>query len=449
MAALTLCWLVSLRLVPNWRRDGWTALLKSLYGIVWLGFGLDIVLRFTMLACNAVEWGNGTPRLVAQPVDTVNTTLLYCGLFWLMVTLAYALTMRQRSAGPLTITGTLTLDFAYKAALPVSAVSCVGFYLTLTDRLPLALITPVALLSGLYMVPAVIVWWDHFRRPEPKWRIAGIHIVVLLPAIVRGILSPYRETFGPVLLIPLVAALFAGVRPRLSRMLPAALACLVLLSVAVQSYRRIKWENVRPEEVASEVQRDGLTGWMSTVSGEPMHRFHGFDSFLLTVSLVPRLEPHSHRNVLVSGLLRGVVPRAVYGSKSGATAGVSFGSRIWAFDDRATRESSGASIAPSMPGDLYDAGGVWFIVAGALIWGALLGLVDGWRSHLPPFAAASVVMLVLTQCAMSVERDFDNSIATFIQTMLVFVLAAWALALARRHEPEYSQRLRPGLERAS
>ena len=446
MAAMTLLWLASLRLVPNWRRDGWTALVKSVYGLVWLDFGLDIVLRFSMLAYNAVEWGNGTPRLVAQAVDTVNTTLLYCGLFWVLVALAYALTVRRRSAGPLAIAGTLTPDFAYKAALPVSAMACVGFYLTETNHLPLALITPVALLSNLYMVPAVIVWWDHFRRTGAKWRIGGIHVLVLLPAIVRGVVSPYRENLVPILLIPLVAALFAGARPRLSRMLPAALACLVLLSVVVQSYRRIKWENVRPEEVASEIQRDGLTGWMSAVSGEPIHRFHGFDSFLLTVSLVPRLEPHSHRNVLASALLRGVVPRAVYSGKSGATAGINFGSRIWAYDDPVERESSGASIAPSMPGDLYDAGGVWFIVAGALIWGALLGLVDGWKSHLPPFAAAAVVMLVLTQCAMSVERDFDNSIATFLQTLLVFVVAVWALALARPHEPQLSQRLRPGLE---
>ena len=88
MAAMTLVWLASLRLVPNWRRNGWTALVKSVYGLVWLDFGLDIVLRFSMLAWNAVEWGNGTPRLVAQTADTVNTTLLYCGLFWLLVVMA-------------------------------------------------------------------------------------------------------------------------------------------------------------------------------------------------------------------------------------------------------------------------------------------------------------------------------------------------------------------------
>ena len=65
---MTACWMLSVRLVPGWKRDGWRALLKSVYGFVWLDFGLDIVLRFSMLAYNAVEWGNGTLRLVAQPI---------------------------------------------------------------------------------------------------------------------------------------------------------------------------------------------------------------------------------------------------------------------------------------------------------------------------------------------------------------------------------------------
>ncbi len=443
-AAMTLIWLASVRLVPNWKRDGWTALLKSVYGLVWLDFGLDIVLRFGMLAYNAVEWGNDTLRLVAQTVDVVNTTLLYCGLFWVLVALSYTLASRRRSAGPLKVAGGITPDFAYQAALPASALAAIAFYLVETGKLPLVLITPVSLLASMYMVPAVMVWWDHFRRPGPKWKIGGIHLIVLMPALVRGIVSPYRETFAPVLLIPLIAAVFAGKRPRLRTVVPIALVCLVLLSAAVQSYRRVKWENVRPDEVAGEIKQDGLTGWISISSGVPVRRFHAFDSFLLTVALVPSLEPHSGRNVLTSALLRGVVPRAVYSGKSGAMAGINFGSRIWAYDNPEMRESGGASIAPSMPGDLYDAGGVLYIVLGALLWGALLGLVEGWKSHLPPFAAAAVVVLVMTQCAMSVERDFDNSIATFIQTLLVFVIVAGVIALVRQDQARYSQRLLRG-----
>lgn len=449
LAGVTACWLLSLRLVPGWKREGWTAILKSVFGLVWLDFGLDILLRFSMLAYNSVEWGNGTLRLMAQPVTIVNRTLLYCGLFWVLVALSYALAVRRRTAGPLTLARTFTPDFAYAAAIPFALVSSVIFYLTEgQSSVPLVLLTPLSLLAGFYMVPAVLVWWDHFRRPGPKWRIGTVHVMVLLPALVRGICSPYRESLAPIFLIPLFAAIFAGRRPSLLKIAAAGLVCLLVLSTVVNSYRLVKWGNVRPQEVARELNQDGFNGWLSGTAGGTTRRFHAFDSFLLTVALVPSLEPYSGRNVLLSPLMRGVVPRFLYGGKSGAGAGFSFGSRIWAFDDRAARENSGASIAPSMPGDLYDAGGVLYIALGALIWGALLGLVDGWKGHLPSFCAATVTIIVATQCAMSVERDFDNSVATFIQTLLVFLLVAGVVALARRPDTGYSFGFRPGLERS-
>jgi len=447
MAGMTACWVMSVRLVPGWASGGWPSLLKSVYGIVWLGFGLDILLRFLMLSYNAVQWGNGTPRLVAQTTDTVNTTLACCGLFWLLVALAYAFAVRRKGAGPLALARMFTLDFAYTAAIPVALLASAAFYLTEgRGRLPLALIRPLSLLAGLYMVPAVIVWWDHFRQPGPKWLIGSIHVIVLLPALVRGYCNPYRENLAPILLIPLIAAIFAGKRPALRKVVPVGLVCLFVLSTVVGSYRRIKWENVRPEEVAREFGQASFVDWVSGTWDEPMHRFHGFDSMLLTVALVPALEPHSGRNVLVSPFLRGFVPRLIYSGKGAADAGMNFGRRIWAFDDPTTREQSGASIAPSMPGDLFDAGGVLYIALGALIWGSLLGLVDGWKAHLPGFCGAAITVLVATQCAMSVERDFDNSLATFIQTLLVFVLCAGLIALARRRNADFALDFDPTLE---
>ena len=448
VAGMIACWLVSVRLVPNWKRDGWTSILKSVYGIVWLDFGLDIVLRFSMLAYNAVEWGNGGLRLVAQPVGTVNSTLTYCWMFWVLIAAAYAVAVRRRGAGPFGVARAITPDVAYSAAIPFALLASIIFYLTEGNFVPLVLLTPLALLANFYMVPAAIIWWDHFRQPGSKWRIGSVHVVVLLPALVRGVVSPYRENLAPIVLIPLIAALFAGKRPSLAKLLPAGLACLLLASTVVHSYRLMKWENVRPAEVARQFSTGGIDSWLAMASDEPTHRFHGFDSLLLTVALVPSLEPYSERNVLLSPLVRGVVPRFLYSGKSGADAGINFGARIWAFDDPATRENSGASIAPSMPGDLYDAGGVLYIALGALIWGALLGLVDGWKGHLPAFSGAAITILVATQCAMSVERDFDNSVATFIQTLLVFVLVAGVVTLARRGSAGYSLGFNPGLERS-
>src|SRR5580700_10339472 len=269
MAGMTGWWVISVGFVPGWEREGWPSVLKSVYGLVWLAFGLDILLRFLMLAYNAVEWGNNTPRLIVQTVDTVNSTLLYCGLFWLVVTVAYGLAVQRQGAGPLTLAREFTLDFAYGAAIPVAVLASVALYLTQgQSRLPLVLITPLALLANLYMVPAVIIWWDHFRQPGPKWRISGVHVIVLLPALVRGWVSPYRENLAPILLIPLIAAIFAGRRPALRKVVPAGLICLLVLSSLVSSYRRIKWENVRPEEVAREFRQGGFGGWLTVASDE-------------------------------------------------------------------------------------------------------------------------------------------------------------------------------------
>jgi hypothetical protein len=448
LAGVAGCWLLSARLVPGWRSVGWPALLKSVYGLVWLDFGLDILLRFLMLAWNAVAWGNGTLRLLTQTAGTVNRTLASCGLFWLLVSLAYKFAVRRKGSGPLGLARPITIEFAYAAAVPVTVLASVAFYLAEGHLVPLSLVTPMALLAGLYMVPATVVWWDHFRRSDPWWRIGSIQAVTLLPALVRGYCSPYRENFAPIFLIPLVAALFAGRRPSLRIALPAALICLLALSWLVQSYRQIKWENVRPAEIFREFSSSGPQGWLALATDEPSHRFHGFDSLLLTIHLVPEAKPYSRRNVLISPFIRAFVPRLIDSDKAAADAGQRFGAGIWAYEDPQERDRSGAAIAPSMPGDLYDAGGVLYIAMGALIWGAVLGLIDGWKAYLPTFSAAALTSLVATQCAMSVERDFDHELATFLQTFLVFLLVAGFVALARRREDEYGPQLSSGMDRA-
>jgi hypothetical protein len=429
-AGLITCWLVSLRLVPNWTQEGWPSLLKSFYGIVWMGFGLDIILRFLELTYNAVEWSSGSLRLVALPPATISATLAWCTVYWFMVCLGFGVVVRRPGQGPFRHTKVFTPEFSYAIAVPSAALALLGFYLTEgPSRLPLALLTPIGLLSNLYMVPAAVIWWDHFRRPGPKWRIGAIHLLVLLPGLVRAWVSPYRENLAPIFLIPLIAALFAGKRPALRKLVPAALIWLLLVTTVVASYRRIKWENARPNEVLSEFQQATAADWFTGSWADSVRRFHGFDSMLLTVALVPSLEPHSGRDVLFLPFVHGFVPRFLYGNKSRELAGTNFGERIWAFDDPVAREQRVGNIAPSMPGDLFEAGGVLFVALGGMIWGIVLALADGWKKHLPPYCAAAVLPLLMTHCAMSIERDFDLTVATFIQMLLVTVLVSGAIAM--------------------
>ncbi len=439
MATVTGLWVISVRVAPGWKPEGWPAVVKSLYGFVWIGFGLDIVLRFLMLAYNAVEWGNGTPRLVAVPLETVNLTLAYCGIFWLMVTAGYTAAARRPTAGPLAWTRAIDMELVYAAAIPVSLACSLLFYLEDTPgMLPLALLTPLAAVTQLYIIPATLVWWDHFRRPGSGWRIGSVHLLALLPAVMNAWRSPYRENFAPVFLIPLLAALFAGRRPKLVKLVAGGVVCFLVVSTLVGAYRRIKWENTRVEEVTSEMKSAGVVDWLAGNFGERMGRFHSFDSILLTVSLVPRARAYSGRDLLVAPFVRGFVPRLVNSGKGAADAGEKFGVDIWAFDDPMTRDHGGAFIAPSMPGDLYDAGGVLYIALGGLIWGVLLGLVDGWKAHLPVYGAAAVTALMATHCAMSVERDFDHEVAAMIQIFLVLIVVSGVIALARRRGGEIS-----------
>ena len=64
-------WALATLLVVAWlaapaialiRRGGWRALPTSLLGFVWLGFGVDFVIRFGLLALDSVEFGNDTFR---------------------------------------------------------------------------------------------------------------------------------------------------------------------------------------------------------------------------------------------------------------------------------------------------------------------------------------------------------------------------------------------------
>jgi hypothetical protein len=78
----------------------------------------------------------------------------------------------------------------------------------------------------------------------------------------------------------------------------------------------------------------------------------------------------------------------------------------------------------------------------------LLGLVDGWKAHLPVGCAAALTALVATHCAMSIERDFDHEVAGLIQTFLVVIVTSGLIALARRRSANLSLGLHPGLERS-
>jgi hypothetical protein len=300
----------------------------------------------------------------------------------------------------------------------------------------------MVLVCGLYVLPASMVWFEHFQQPGPVWQLRAVEVVVLLPAVVNALLSPFRENLAMILTIPLLAALFAGRRPPLKKLIPASLVLFLLISIVVGSYRRVRWGGIRPAELADEIRAAGPVDWLTGSWGEPMRRFHGFDSMLMTVSLVPSAQPYSGRNVLGNPFVRAFLPRIVYSGKALPRAPLRFAQTIWTYTDPAGREMDNAFIAPSMPGDLYSAGGVLFIALGGFIWGAVLGLIDGWKRYLAPFCCVGLTALLAQQCAMSVERDFDHTIAATLETLLCTGLIAWLISVSQRGSATQVEKLR-------
>src|SRR6266853_780102 len=64
------------------RSRGWRVIPTTLFGFTWLGFGLDILIRFLLLSVDSVDFGNSTFRLAVLPAVTVNRCLMLSGLFW-------------------------------------------------------------------------------------------------------------------------------------------------------------------------------------------------------------------------------------------------------------------------------------------------------------------------------------------------------------------------------
>ncbi len=432
--ALVLClgvaWVAAVRLCPSWRRNGPWAVPMSLFGFVWLGFGVDFVLRFLILVYDSVTFGNMTYRLAARPPRVVNETLLLALCFWVSVWIGFLCGVRRSGSGPYRVLTPLAPRAAtsFGLVLTLAASSCILLAYGPFD-LAAALFTPLAIVGRLWVVPATLVWWEYFRtgkRPTLRW-------VVLAPGLLHAWLSPYREHLAVLALTPFIAALFAGRRYRVSTLVLGASLFLVTSTVIIEVGRALVWSGQSMEEAMSDT---GWDHWRNNPDTAPwitvLRRFHGLDSLLLTVDLVPTVFEHSRREVFLSAVTRGLVPRLLYPEKEESTRGIEFSLSIWVEDSA----GSAAAIAPSMPGDLYEAGGAFYVVFGGLLWGLVVGICDGWKQHVPLSVEAVVTALFASQCAFSSERDFAHTVSTLIQTHVALTLGILVmLGRTQLHRP--------------
>ena len=437
VTVLVLAWLAA-PLVALIRRRGWRAMPTSLLGFVWLGLGIDFVVRFALLSIDSVEFGNDTYRLADLPATTVDRALEMVLLYWGAFVLGFTAWGELGSPGALGAVEVLGGHGRTGRRYTVLAVATVCSVLSSgLLPLPLAVLTPLGIAGTLWVIPAALVWSEYFARDRDP-ELARARWIVLAPALVRFLVSPFREHLLPLGLIPLLA--WRCTRGRLPRRYVAAMIVgvplFVLAGNVVQAYRDVLWggaDVLAAVESATGTEESDLLvepdpGWLVA-----LRRFHGLDSLLLTVDLVPSVFPFRNQPVVTDAVVRGLVPRVLMPGKELSDRGPEFARTIWAFD---SGFESNAAIAPSMPGDLYHAGGPGTVVVGGLVWGLLLGLLDRWKDALAPGGRVAVLVLLATQIVPSVERDFVHCAASLLQTLVVLLVVGAGLSQVWRRRPQ-------------
>ena len=419
-------WLLSSKLALRWHRDHWSSLLTSLFGLAWIGFGIDFIFRFLILSYDSVTFGNTTDRLMIRPVSIVNTTVLFSGIFWLFLSLGFAVGVRRKTAGPFKVVSRVSRDLVVRTAPVTTAGAIVCLYLSAGPfGVPLFLLTPLAIVGSLWAFVAAAVWGSTFQRAHLSLRDHAMRVMTLVPGLLHAYWSPYRERLVAIVLVPLIAALFAGRRYRTPVIVLAMAAFFFVSTLVITAHRRVMWGD---ESVADVVGDMNMDFWTENPIQAPwtqiIWRFHGFDSLLLTVDLVPDVFPFSGRTVFTDWVMEAFVPRALYSGKVRNRRGPEFAETIWSFDGGIRNQSA---IAPSMPGDLYEAGGVSFLAFGALLWGLALGVLEGSKRHLPLSVAAGVTCVFAMTALGGVERDFVFVMASTTQLWLVLTVVTWFL----------------------
>jgi hypothetical protein len=432
-AGLVFFWLLTFPLVVrSWRPA--TDIVMSLLGLSWIAFGGGILFRFVLLSYNSETFASPSLHLSELPSDAVDLALMTAGLFWLMFTIG-AVTILALPVPRLLGTLLRQADrVADRPVMPAIVLCSICVVVSLLPWLPGALITPLSVIGSMWVIPATFVWTAHFSgRRQPGWLLAA----VLMPGCIRLVLTPYRELILVMALVVVASAIYARRRLNPFVMAPLAVGLAVVSTLAVGSYRLFLWSDAESRQALTDRP---ISEFIFTGTGplmENLQRFHVFDSLLLTVDLVPDVFPHADRNPLLEALTRGLVPRFLNPAKEQSDRAARFQISFWSYynDPTLELEDATAAIAPSMPGSLYEAGGLRDVAVGGLLWAAVLAVLTRVMAQHRTPAAVGLYLLCAVQALAGIERDYAMAMSTLLQTLLVFfVLCALGLLAERRGE---------------
>jgi hypothetical protein len=453
MTAVTLLWLSSgagAVLAARHSGRGWRALPLSVFGLAWVAFGANYVLRFVLLASDpALFRATAFPPWLI-PARAFTRTWLYLGAYWAAVCAGLALMLLivpQRLPRLLCRLNALASPSQTSRLDLLCCATVLGLFLLASGQLPGALRTPVGHFCSLWMVPAVLVWHLHFSGR----RVGSRRFLYLAPGAIWFSFSPYREHLvGLFLCVALPAVLL---KRRLGPVVFVSLTAAVLVgsSVVLYVYRPVRWEG-QSWSAASRYADPDL--WTAEPAAAPWTRlttrFHGLDAAALTLWLVPETFPYEERDLPVELLVSALLPRAIYAGKVHVQRGRLFSTGIWAYHEGGgVLERAPAMIAPSMVGDLWSAGGGGGVVAGALAWGCLLGLLECWRRGLAPGPGLALLAVLAFRVAGGIERDFVHAAATVIQLVIVLTITLSVMPLRSAIRARAGPRRAPPLPAAT
>lgn len=425
-AGMAILWAWSLRLSHRAGRVGWTGVITSLFGFAWLGYGGDFVLRFLVLVWDAQTYEVSPVPMWSILPYTINKALALAGLYWAALCAGYAVGVRRRGPGPFALFRSLdTWDRSVLNGFAASSLYCtlIAGSQHLELSVPKGLVTPLGMIAALWPIPAAVEWAGYFEAQRRRISGGAWRWIYMIPGVAYVLVVPYRERMLQLLLVPIIAAF--GAKKRLAP-IPLAAGLIVILmvsTVTMSLWRRVLWEGESWREPTAFLDPEN---WEAGVEKPPwvalLQRFHSFDSLVLTAEYVPAALPFDERNVFLRPLLD-MVPRLIYPGKPAESRSEEFSLKMWRRE--LPHETSPSKIAPSMPGDLYWSGGVLYVLAGAGLWGLLIGAYEGWKDRLPPLPARVLQSFLFMFFFLSVERDFAFVVSATLQgTVALLVVTA-------------------------
>jgi hypothetical protein len=407
----------------------WRSIPLSIFGFVWLAFGIQFIFRFLLLAYDPILFRTTRFPPWMLTAGVLSRAWLALAIFWGLFCLSYAWASNRmwktsKTAG-LQLERFISIN-NIRIYYAICIVSSIIIIVTNIETIPRAIITPLGLFTSVYLIPLTIAWILYFKG-EP----IGIHrFMFIIPGIIMYILNPYRQHLVMVVLALTIPAIQLKRNVSFYKVIIGIFISFIIFSIFNDIYRPMRWgptDKIGQEDVA-----DKWETWKEDPTTSPWvklaNRFHAFDSVAITINAIPSFFPFSKRNVFTESMVRAVIPRAIIDTKPDVSQGRIFSSTIWSLSERGLpMKRSTAMIAPSMVGDLYSANGLPFVLFGGMAFGLVVALLERFLPISGQASGCIVVAYFGVILAWALEGDFANSVATLIQHFVVFTLVVFCL----------------------